>query len=119
MVRYYDYTRRKIFFSEIAIISFYVATPTSSLCMRVCQEGGTIAKVSCRMSQGISIGHFDSENLSFQEETKYTQGRQISTVHQSDVNYANTEKARNYGTVSLTLKLIVRSWLCVYYVHVV
>ena len=45
--------------------------------------------------QGISIGHFDSEAFSFQEETKNTQGRQkMCTLlqhledYQSDVNYA-------------------------------
>ena len=81
--------------------------------MRGCQVGGTIARVSHTHNfkgivvgrllsyvmssiQGISIGHFDSEAFSFQEETKNTQGRQMCTllqhleVYQSDVNYADT-----------------------------
>ena len=84
-------------------LSFYVATPTSWLCMRGCQVGGSLSLVShtpqckvnlcglspaCKwgvvMSQnlGFSTGPFDSEGFSFQEETKNTQGRQICTFWQ-------------------------------------
>ena len=59
MIRYYDYTRRKAFSKKSVkkelLLGFYIATPL--------------------------IGPFDSEAFSFQEETKYTQGRRMCTIH--------------------------------------
>ena len=61
--------------------------------IRGCQVGGIIAVVGhthnvklivvrCPLSSkhSISIGHFDSEPFTFQEETKNTQVRQICTL---------------------------------------